>query len=266
MSKESATTKPAAATPAKASAGTDTAQANIFNQTYYLFLILFVLHFFFSVYLFYKIKGIEKNGGAAVPIQGANDPSAAAPAPSTDIKVKKPSANEPWRGEENARYVLIEYSDYECPFCKSIHSDLKRLEEENTDVAWVFRDFPLSFHQKAQKMSEAAYCVRDLGGNEGYWAMADAIFGRMPGIEVSGLAALAGELGYDQAAVQQCLDNDTHEKLVNSNQSEGAAAGVVATPTTVIYDMKTDKQVKIEGALPYDGLKQKLDDIKAGNI
>jgi protein-disulfide isomerase len=266
MSKEPATTKPAAASSAKASAGTDTAQANIFNQTYYLFLILFVLHFFFSVYLFYKIKGIEKNGGAAAPTQGVNDPSAAAPVPSTDITVKKPTTDEPWKGEENARYVLVEYSDYECPFCQSIHPDLKKLEEENTDVAWVFRDYPLSFHPKAQKLSEAAYCVQDIGGNEAYWAMSDAIFERMPNLEVSAVAALAGELGYDQTAVQQCLDNDTHAERVKANQSEGAAAGVAATPTTVIYDMETDKQYKIEGALPYDSLKQTLDDFKAGNI
>jgi protein-disulfide isomerase len=255
----------------------DTSEASFFNQTYYLFLILFLLHFFFSVYLFFKVKNLEKKVGTG-GVAAVQQPSAPAVpgAPSTELSITKPSTNEPWRGPQNARYVLVEYSDLECPFCKSIHPDLKKVQSENDTVAWVFRHYPLSFHPKAQKLGEAAECAEKIAGSggifglggdseNGFWKMTDAIYERMPDLELSSLPGLAAELGIDQAAFQSCLDGNETAQLVKDDMTEGQKAGVSATPTTVIYDMQTGKTKTIEGALPYDSIKTTLDTFIAEN-
>lgn len=241
-----------------------------FNQTYYLFLILFVLHFFFSVYLFYKIKAVERGGtGTPAQVQGAAD--AAAPAGPTVINAKKPSKDEPWRGPDNARFVLIEYSDLECPFCASVHPDLKKLVEETTDMAWVYRHFPLSFHPKAQKFAEATECAFAQGGllggnsNDNFWTLADAIVEQQQTLQTSGVPALAGQLGMDEAAIQSCMDSGEMAQKVSDDMTEASSAGVGATPTIVIYDMETGNSKTIEGALPYESIKAEYDALKAGN-
>lgn len=241
-------------------------QQKFFGQTYYLFLILLILNFFFSVYLYFKIEG-NTNPVAAAPIeQGADTADTQPAADPADVNVSAPTAEEPWRGEENARYVLIEYSDYECPFCQSVHPDLQQLESEDPDLAWVFRDFPLSFHPKAEPLSEAAWCAREQGGNAAYWTLSDAIFNAMPDLEVSGIADLAAQSGLDGTAIQNCLDAGTYDQVVKDSLAAASSAGIAATPTVVLYDTQTDAQYKIEGALPYDSLKQTLEDFKAGNL
>lgn len=277
--KEPATEKPA---PKKAPVVSDEeiSSSSFFGQTYYLFLILFILHFFFTTYLFFKIRALETGGtnnAAAAPAPTA-DANAAPPA--AEKNITKPTTKERWRGPKNARYVLVEYSDHECPFCKTVHPDLKKIVSENKNVAWVFRDFPLSFHPKAQKTGEASICagmiqsnplLNVLGGsdgfysesatdaNGGFWKMSDAIFDRMPGLELSQLPNLASELGYDRKAFEDCLNGGKAEKIVKDSQAEGAKAGIQATPTTVIYDMDTGKTRTIEGALPYESIKSTLD-------
>lgn len=240
-----------------------------FNQTYYLFLILFVLHFFFSVYLFYKIKAVERGGtGTTAQVQGADTTAPAAP---TVINATKPSSEEPWRGPDNARFVLIEYSDLECPFCASVHPDLKRLIEETTDLAWVYRHFPLSFHPKAQKFAEGVECAYNQGGlfggnaNNNFWALADAIVEQQQTLQTSGVPALAGQLGMDEAAIQSCMDSGETAQKVTDDQTEATNAGVGATPTIVIYDTETGKTKTIEGALPYESIKAEYEALKAGN-
>ena len=243
------------------------AQTSFFNQTYYLFLILFVLHFFFSVYLFYKIKGIEKNGGTAAA-QVVDNGNAPAPAP-VNLSVAKPSKDEPWRGPENARFILIEYSDLECPFCKTVHPDLQRLVDENDNVAWIFRHYPLSFHPKAQKFAESVECAADqagfLGGNknENFWKLTDAIFEQQDTLQPSGVPALAATLGLDQGQLQECMDSGRMAETVKADLDEGTAAGVAATPTTVIFDTETGESRTIEGALPYESIKAELDSLMA---
>lgn len=240
-------------------------QQQFFNQTYYLFLILLILNFFFSVYMFYKVKGLE-NPVAAAPTAAAPADGTAPAADPTAVSVAKPDVNtEPWRGSQDARFVIVEYSDYECPFCQTVHPDLKRILEENPDMGWVYRDFPLSFHPKAQKLAEATQCAYDLGGNDAYWALGDAIFNAMPTLEVSGVAELANSLGLDGASIQSCMDAGTTADRVNEDLTAANSAGIAATPTMVLYDMETDKQFKIEGALPYDSLVQSINDFRAGN-
>lgn len=86
------------------------------------------------------------------------------------------------QGDRRARYVLFEYSDYECPFCGSFHSTSKVFTESYDDIAWVYRQFPLDeglqpLHPNTRKKSIAALCAGQIGGNDAFWAFSDALFG-----------------------------------------------------------------------------------------
>lgn len=240
---------------------------NPFGQAYYLVMILVIVQFMFSLYLFYKVEGMSPSG-QAVARGGTADNGAPQVADANGASVPAPSTNEPWRGDQNARFVIIEYSDFECSFCKRAHADVVRLEEENDNVAWVYRDFPLGFHQNAQTFAEAAHCAgaQGAGGffgqavnNDNYWAMADAIYEDMPGLTPEGLPALAAELGLNQEEFESCLDSGEFAETVSGNLAAGEAAGVQATPTFFFYDTQTGDTEKVEGALPYEQLKATLD-------
>lgn len=225
-----------------------------------LVLVLIVLAFF-AGYFYFKAQNLE-NGGART---AGTQQVAEQPAGATDLKIKKPSKDEPWRGDADATVVMVEYSDLECPFCKRIHPDLLKIYNENGGkVAWVYRHYPLSFHPKAQKSGEATECVYDELGNEGFWAMTDAIYEKMPAIELSELPAVAASVGANQTSVAQCIDSGKTAKRVTDDQAEGTKIGVQATPTTVFYNMKTGKSQTVEGAVPYDQLKQALDAVSKG--
>ena len=152
------------------------------------------------------------------------------------------------RGDlSKAKIALVEYSDYECPFCKSFHPTLQAVAKKyGNDVAWIYRYFPLSFHQNAEKEAEAAECVAQLGGNTAFWNFSDKIYERTTsnglGFALTALGPLAKEVGVDQKKFQACLDSGKNAKLVADEQAGGEAAGISGTPGTIIItkDGKTD--------------------------
>lgn len=239
------------------------------NKGNTLLILLLVAVSFFAGYLFFKVKSLEQGNtlGTAEQNQAQqNQIQQQAPQQPTELKIKKPDSAEHWNGVNNARYVWVEYSDFECPFCKNIHPSLtKLLNVYSGKLAWVYRQYPLPSHPKAQKSAEATECAADLGGNEAFWKMTDLIFEKMPDLELSQLPSLASQIGLNESSFTECLDSGKFEKKVKDQQSEGEKAGVRATPTGAIYDLKTNKTFPVEGALPYDDLKKLLDDFIAQN-
>ena len=190
-----------------------------------------------------------------------NQPPAAAP---TADNVPKISKDDHIKGSQKAELALIEYSDMECPFCKSFHPTVQKILDTYGDkVMWVYRHYPLSFHANAQKEAEASECVNELGGNTAFWKFIDAIYERTTangtGFALDKLAPLAQEIGVDQTKFQTCLDSGKWTKRVNEELAGGQGAGIQGTPGTVLLNTKTGKTQLVSGAMPFESLKGSID-------
>lgn len=187
-------------------------------------------------------------------------------------------------GNPQAKIVIVEYSDFECPFCKHFHDTLNRIMREygaSGDVAWIYRQFPLdSLHTKARTEAEASECVAALGGNDAFWKFSNGIFATTPsndgldigdyntnpsnpsGIDAGELSRLAVEAGVDKTKFEACLAAGTYAEKVQEHEAEVLAAGGRGTPHSIII-FKGD-QVSLEGAQPYDVVKSLIDAMLEG--
>ena len=140
------------------------------------------------------------------------------------------------------------------------------MNEYKGQVKWVFRHFPLSFHQNAQKEAEAAECVGELAGNEAFWQFTDKIFERTTsngtGFALSDLPALAQEVGAPKASFETCLSSGKYASYVQDSESGGAAAGVDGTPGTIVMKSDGSKPQVVAGAVPLSQLKAAIDAIQ----
>lgn len=183
-----------------------------------------------------------------------------------EIKVKPVSAEDHLRGDKNARVILIEYSDLECPFCKSFHSTaLEAVEFYNGQLAWVYRHFPLDqLHPKARKEAESTECAAEQGGNEAFWKMADKIFEVTPsnnGLDPSTLPDLASQAGLDPAKLKSCLSSGKYAQRVEDDYQSGVEAGINGTPGNILLDTKTGKTTVLPGAVPLSNVQQAVDNL-----
>ncbi len=176
----------------------------------------------------------------------------------------KPNDLDYVRGNKKATITVLEYSDYECPFCKRFHGTMQQvLAEYGDQVNWIFRDFPLGFHDPiASKEAEATQCVGDLGGNEKYWEYSDLIFATTKsnkGLAVSQLPILAEKIGINKADFQKCMDDGKFSAKVQKSIQEGAKAGVRGTPGSFVINNKTGETEFLGGALPFNQMKAVID-------
>jgi len=141
------------------------------------------------------------------------------------------------KGDANAKVTIVEFSDYECPFCGRFFKE-------------TFRDFPLSFHQNAQKASEAAECA---GDQNKYWEMHDLLFKNQQALSVSELKKYAGQLGLNQKTFDDCLDSGKNAAEVKKDMAEGSQYGVSGTPAFFINGKK------LVGAQPFSAFKAVID-------
>jgi protein-disulfide isomerase len=150
------------------------------------------------------------------------------------------------KGDPNAPVTIVEFSDFECPFCARFYTQtLPQIEEkyiETGKVKLVYRDFPLSFHQMAQKAAEAAECADD---QDMFWEMHDQIYENQDSLSLENLKAWASDLGLDTDDFNDCLDTGKYEQEVKDDMAEGASYGVRGTPAFFINGKA------VTGAQPY---------------
>ena len=163
-------------------------------------------------------------------------------------------------GNPTAAITLVEYSDFECPFCKRFHPTAKQLvDQSNGTVNWVYRHFPLEFHNPgAQKQAEASECAGKLGGDKAFWRYSDLIYARTrsngKGFPISDLVPLAREIGLDAGPFEQCLDNGEMTAKVKADYENGVASGITGTPGNIIVHNSSGDTLVMAGALPLSRL------------
>ena len=159
----------------------------------------------------------------------------------------------PAKGPDNAPVTIVEFSDFQCPFCSRINPTLDQVRSKYGDkVRVVFRQFPLhSIHPQAQKAAEASLCAHDQGK---FWEMHDAMFADQQKLAVEDLKATAGRIGLDAAAFATCLDSGKYEQQVEDDVKAGTLAGVTGTPAIFINGRS------LSGAVPFEQLAEIIDE------
>lgn len=226
------------------------------NQVVY---ILLLISFALCGYLFGKMQGMEKaktQGGDSVA-QAPSAPQAPEGPQAPTGPVDVANGHFPVKGDENAKVTIVEFSDFECPFCGRFYEDtLPTLLKEYIDTGKVklyYRHFPLAFHPQAKPLALVAECANE---QDKFWEMHDVIFQNNATISSSTMDTYKGwaeELGLDTSEFNDCVDTKKYEKDVDADTADGTAAGVSGTPTFYINGLQ------IVGAQPFDAFKKIID-------
>lgn len=161
------------------------------------------------------------------------------------------AAEGPSKGAASAPVTIVEFSDFECPYCSKAEETVGQvMKAYEGKVRVVYRDFPLPFHPHAQKAAEAAQCSGDQGK---YWEMHSKLFASQKALEVPALKGYAKELGLDQGKFDKCLDSGEMAKKVDANKKAGEQVGVSGTPAFFVNG------VMLSGAQPFDEFKTLID-------
>lgn len=208
-------------------------------------------------------------------------------------KVRAVQDNDHIRGDKDAKVVIVEYSDTECPFCKQFHGTLQQIVSEYapSDVAWVYRHFPLAqLHPKAPKEAEALECAAEQGGNDTFWKYTDLVYettGTNNALDIGvyntpspvpkgadgtpyytektprsttdagQLSDMAASLGLDVAAFEACLASGKYAGRVDTDLNEAFDSGGNGTPHSIMIVGKN--QSAIQGAQQYATVKQMIE-------
>lgn len=204
--------------------------------------------------------GGQAQTGEAVPSQGATG----GPTTGEPERIAVEVGDAPFLGPADAPVTIVEFSDYQCPFCKRFRDQTfdQLLATYEGKVRFAYREFPLSsIHPEAQKASEAALCA---GDQEQYWRMHDELFARQAEwanspTAVDTFKAFAAEMGLDTDQFNECLDTDTYSERVLADFQDGTRYGVRGTPTFFINGRV------LVGAQPLSAFQQIIDEELAGS-
>ncbi|MCI0557209.1 MAG: DsbA family protein [Nitrososphaera sp.] len=165
-----------------------------------------------------------------------------------------PSEADHMRGNTDAKVTIVEFSDFECPFCAQLHPTLERIVEENKDVKWVYRHFPLSsIHVRAHGAAIASECAAKLGGNDAFWTFADGVFADQRALGTPLYEKLATDAGIESSSFKACLADKSIASLVSEDGDEAIQAGGRGTPFAVVVTA-SGRLMPFSGALPYEQL------------
>lgn len=188
---------------------------------------------------------------------GAGGQQAQGDQASPEAAVSAASEDDPFWGPEDAAVTIVEFSDFQCPFCRRFSTETLGLIRENygDEVRFVYRDFPISsLHEHAQKAAEAAQCAHEQGL---FWEYHDLLFANQGALTVDDLKGYAQQVGADTDAFNDCLDSGKNQQEVLLDLQDGRTAGITGTPGFIING------VQVSGAQPYETFQQILDQLLA---
>lgn len=160
------------------------------------------------------------------------------------------------KGNLNAPITIVEFSDFQCPFCGRFHPTLQQaLDEYGDDVRWVYKHFPLDqIHPEARPAAEASECIAEQKGNEGFWEFGDALFASQSRLGSAFYQELAQQMGVDMTQLNTCIAQRKYQDKVEEDYQLGLTLGVTGTPGSFINN------VPVRGALPYSNIKSIIDE------
>lgn len=162
--------------------------------------------------------------------------------------------NDPRKGPDSAPVRIVEWSDFQCPFCARVGPAFKQVVAEyGDDVQIVFRDYPLpaNMHPEAQISAEAGQCAHEQGR---FWELHDKMFNNQRALKAPDLKRYAAEIGLDVEAFSECLDSNRHREAVLADHREGLSIGVRGTPAIFINGRR------VKGAPTFDAMKAMIDE------
>jgi len=201
-----------------------------------------------AVYISMRQPAKLPNGG---------DPSLVRPVSSSDHILGNPAA----------KVMIVEYSDFDCTFCKGFHETMNQIiasEGTNGDVAWVFRQFPLiEIHPDAMSNARAAECVAQVAGNDAFWKFTDALFAAQPA-DPKTYGTLAASIGLTGNAFATCYAtaSTTLDARITADRQNALDVGAEGTPYSLILVKGSAgwrTPVVMNGAYPYDAVKQLIE-------
>ena len=168
-------------------------------------------------------------------------------------RIEVETEGHPFRGSSDAPVTIVEFSDFECPFCRRAEPVFKRIQEEYGDqVRLVYRQFPLNdIHPRAQKAAEASLCADEQGQ---FWNMHDVLFLEPVELELASLREKAAAAGLDTASFNECLESAKYADRVDADIRAGVLAGVTGTPAAFINGRP------VLGAQPFESYAEIIDD------
>lgn len=218
---------------------------------------------------------LSMNRGGAIPLKtGTGTDTAVAPTPTdqSDTSATTSIDDDPILGAKGkAKVAIIEFSDFECPFCKRFHADtFDTLIKDYVDTGkaiLVARDFPLSFHDPVASVEAAvAECVRKEKGDGAYFSFAKGVYENTvangKGLAAGKLDELVRTVGANTTRVNACAETDAIKQEIAKDVADGQKAGISGTPSFIIGTLDADGNVtgeRIVGALPIDGFKATIE-------
>lgn len=182
-------------------------------------------------------------------------------------KVRPIDENDHIYGDPNAPVKIIEFSDFECPFCARLHSTLKTLVNESQgQIAWVYRNFPLEqLHpEKAFQEAVASECAAELGGNDAFWTFSDRFFELTPSNNQTNLSVvipqIINEIGLDEDKFNECLASGRYDDRIKRDIQDAVTSGGNGTPYSVIVG-PNGKATALSGAQPIEAFRQVIDSL-----
>ncbi|MFA5998288.1 MAG: thioredoxin domain-containing protein [Candidatus Paceibacterota bacterium] len=170
-------------------------------------------------------------------------------------------------GNPAAKVMIIEYSDFDCEFCKDFHDTLHQVianEGADGDVAWVFRQFPLiEIHPNALTHARAAECAASVAGNDVFWKFSDALFANQPA-DTGSYGTLAASVGISGDAFATCFASasTTVEARILADRQNALDMDARGTPYSLIL-VDGKPPIEMAGAYPYDAVKKLIDEALA---
>lgn len=243
-----------------------TAQAAPARTNYLIPLSIIIAGAFIGAGLYFSGPSAQAVNGEAQQADSAGTAAQPVETASTD-NVRPVSDADHIKGPRDAAVTIVEYSDFECPFCKRFHDTMNQVMKrygDSGDVAWVYRQFPLdSLHPtKARAVAIASECAGEQGGNASFWQFTDRYFELTQSNNRTDIEAvipqIVGEIGLDKVAFQTCFESGKYDEHIEDDIQNAVATGGRGTPWSVVI-APNGKTFPLNGAQPLETVVQLIE-------